>query len=134
MKFKLFGILFCVLTLSLSLAIHATARPDTPEAVTYYVSSSTGSDDNDGLSEGKPIKTIAEVDNLGFNIHRGPQKNGPWEQINESLIPSNVPPGSPVGATYEWTDTKVRQGERYFYLLEDVDSSGVKTQHGPVTP
>ena len=79
-------------------------------------------------------ETSAEIDNLGFNVYRGPDVEGPWTKLNAELIPSKVPPGSPVGAAYEWPDSEVPGEQRVFYLLEDVDLSGVATQHGPVSP
>jgi hypothetical protein len=79
-------------------------------------------------------ETAAEIDNLGFNVYRGFSVEGPWTKLNGELIPSKVPPGSPVGATYEWPDSKVQPGENVFYLLEDVDTYGIITQHGPVKP
>lgn len=90
------------------------------------------------VSQGQGVvlrwETASEIDNLGFNIYRAPKKKGPWTKLNEQLIPSQVPPGSPVGATYEWTDSGAVAGGKYFYLLEDVDVHGTATQHGPVTP
>jgi hypothetical protein len=79
-------------------------------------------------------ETSAEIDNAGFNLYRGPSPEGPWNKLNQDLIPSQVPPGSPVGATYEWVDSNIKMGATYFYLLEDVDVNGVATKHGPVRP
>jgi hypothetical protein len=79
-------------------------------------------------------ETATEVNNLGFNIYRSDSQGGPWTKLNANLIPSQVPPGSPVGASYEYTDSKVVAGTTYFYLLEDVDSNGTATQHGPIQP
>jgi hypothetical protein len=79
-------------------------------------------------------ETASEIDNLGFNVFRGTSEKGPWTQLNKQMIPSLVPPGSPKGATYEWNDLDAKEGGSFFYLLEDVDTSGVKTQHGPVHP
>lgn len=79
-------------------------------------------------------ETEAEIDNLGFNLYRGPGVEGPWTKLNSDLIPSKVPPGSPVGAAYEWPDDDVEPGQIVFYLLEDVDTYGIATQHGPVKP
>lgn len=62
MKFKLFTVFFLVLGLSLTLAVHTTARPRAP--VTYYVSSSTGDNENDGDKENEPIQTISKVNEL----------------------------------------------------------------------
>jgi hypothetical protein len=35
------------------------------------------------------------------------------------------------GAAYEWVDAKPLMGA-VFYLLEDMDASVLRTQHGPV--
>ena len=52
----------------LSITVFVAARPlsASPTAVTYYVSSSTGNDDNNGLSEGAPFQTIAKVNSLNL--------------------------------------------------------------------
>jgi hypothetical protein len=79
-------------------------------------------------------ETASELDNVGFNIYRAARENGPWKLLNKQLIPTQVPPGSPVGASYEWTDSKAKEGQKYFYLLEDVDIHGETSKHGPVVP
>ena len=78
-------------------------------------------------------ETAQEIDNLGFNLYRSNTRTGPKVKLNQVLIPSEVPPGSPFGAVYDWIDAfRLRSGRRYFYWLEDVDLSGVTTMHGPV--
>jgi hypothetical protein len=77
-------------------------------------------------------ETSQEVDNLGFNLYRSGTRNGPKRQLNRELIPTQVPPGSPFGAVYDWIDAKVKPGHTYFYWLEDVDLHGNTTMHGPV--
>jgi len=37
-----------------------------PSAATYYVSSSAGDDDNDGLSQASPLATVARVNELSL--------------------------------------------------------------------
>jgi hypothetical protein len=76
-------------------------------------------------------ETATEIDNLGFNLYRAESAGGPWTQLNESLIPTQVP-GSPVGAIYTFEDSNVQTGVTYFYRLEDVDVHGQSTFHGPV--
>jgi hypothetical protein len=40
--------------------------------------------------------------------------------------------GSPTaGSEYDFVDEWVLNGKRYFYLLEDIDNSGISTFHGP---
>jgi hypothetical protein len=78
-------------------------------------------------------ETSQEVDNLGFNLYRSGTRNGPRTKLNQALIPSQVPPGSPYGAVYDWIDSwRVRAGHNYFYWVEDVDVAGYATMHGPV--
>jgi hypothetical protein len=79
-------------------------------------------------------ETATELDNVGFNVYRSSSEKGEWIKLNRELIPSQVPPGSPTGATYEFIDKEVESGAEWFYLLEDVDVNGTLTQHGPVQP
>jgi hypothetical protein len=76
-------------------------------------------------------ETATEIDNLGFNLYRAESAGGPWTQLNESLIPTQMP-GSPAGAVYTFEDSNVQMGVTYFYRLEDVDVHGQSTFHGPV--
>jgi len=77
-------------------------------------------------------ETASELDNLGFNLYRAESADGPYTQLNASLIPSLVPPGSPVGAVYTYRDRTAQPGIKYFYKLESVDIYGNSTFHGPV--
>lgn len=77
-------------------------------------------------------QTVSEIDNLGFNLYRTESPDGPPTQLHAGLIPSQVPPGSPVGAAYTWLDETAAPGVTYYYWLEDVDAYGVATGHGPV--
>lgn len=78
-------------------------------------------------------ETAAEIDNLGFHLYRSEsgQPGSYYTRLNEHLIPSQAPGGS-TGAFYEWVDPDVVPGQTYHYLLEDIDSSGQVTAHGPV--
>ncbi len=51
-------------------------------------------------------ETSQEIDNLGFNLYRADSDAGPMARLNETLIPTQVPPGSPFGAAYEWLDER----------------------------
>ncbi len=76
-------------------------------------------------------ETASEIDNAGFNIHRGLGKEGPSAQLNEGLIPAQ---GDELqGASYSLIDEDVTPGLTYYYWLEDVDLHGRSTMHGPVT-
>ena len=76
-------------------------------------------------------QTGLETDNLGFNVYRemGGKKvrlNGNW-----LIAGSAIQTGANSGCTYAWPDALV-PGAKYW--LEDVDTSGVHTWHGPITP
>ena len=76
-------------------------------------------------------ETASEIDTAGYHISRSISESGPYEQINESLIPAK---GSPTqGASYKFVDRNVEPGKTYYYKLEDVDSSGSRSFHGPVS-
>jgi hypothetical protein len=71
-------------------------------------------------------QTETETDNAGFNIWRAEG----FQKMNETFIPAL---GSPTaGSEYDFVDEWVLNGKRYFYLLEDIDTNGSSTFHGPV--
>ena len=76
--------------------------------------------------------TTSEVDNLGFNLYRAKEVDGPRTKLNSELIPSLVAPGSPFGADYTYTDTAMRLRGTYYYWLEDVDIYGKTGLRDPV--
>ncbi len=75
-------------------------------------------------------ETVSEHDTVGFRLYRS-QSAG---QVGEMLafMPSQSP-GSSQGASYEYIDRDVVPGQSYWYTLEDLDSSGVATRHGPIS-
>ncbi|MFQ6070598.1 MAG: right-handed parallel beta-helix repeat-containing protein, partial [Candidatus Aminicenantales bacterium] len=76
-------------------------------------------------------KTASEMNAEGFNILRSRRQDGRYARINPSLIPSK---GSAFyGAEYSFSDANVKPGTTYHYLLEEVDSYGWSTLHGPVS-
>jgi len=75
--------------------------------------------------------TGAEVDNYGFNILRSTSPNGPFEQVNPTVIPAmGISPG---GATYTFVDSNVLYGITYYYRLDDIDNHGMVTAHNIVS-
>ena len=96
----------------------------------------------EAITEANHIKitwqTVSELNNLGFNLYRAEVTDtqevpATWtEQLNPSLIPAQAP-GSGQGAAYEWQDDELTMGTTYVYWLEDVDMSGIRTMHGPVS-
>jgi len=76
-------------------------------------------------------ETASEMDNVGFNIYRARTIDGVKKKINTDLIQA-ANPGSPEGAVYSFTNTKVKQDKKYFYWLESVDINGNTSLHGPI--
>jgi hypothetical protein len=73
-------------------------------------------------------ETGSEVDNAGFNVYRAESADGPYVQVNQTLIPAQ---GDPVGgASYSLQDAPGVGA--FYYKLQDVDLSGVRTEHGPI--
>jgi hypothetical protein len=80
-------------------------------------------------------ETATELDNLGYNLYRAASLSGERTRVNETLIPTNVPPGTNEGALYEYVDRgkPLKKRTTFTYWLEDVDIYGVRTLHGPVS-
>jgi len=72
-------------------------------------------------------ETDAEVDNQGFNLYRADAEDGEYERINDSIIP----PRGEI-STYVFVDD-VDDMKTYYYRLEDIDTYGISTFHGPVS-
>lgn len=96
-------------------------------------------------------ETAAEYDTLGYNLFRANTENGRRIKLNEIMIRRDGPPGSLLGASYEYIDTAfdvkasgldensgtiLRQamngGRPYYYWLEEVDIYGYTEFYGPV--
>lgn len=74
-------------------------------------------------------ETVAEIDTAGFNILRSESQGGPFEKINDVLIPGE---GGPTqGAVYSYIDDGLQIGVTYWYQLEDVDVTGESYIHDP---
>ncbi len=71
-------------------------------------------------------QTANERDNLGFNVLRSRSENGVYEKINDKIVPANA------GGEYSYVDKTAVAGHRYYYKVEDINSSGQTNQHGPV--
>lgn len=74
-------------------------------------------------------ETASEVDNAGFNLYRAKSGGGRYVKINAELIAAIG--NATSGASYSFEDTPPHNGN-YYYKLEDVDTAGKSTLHGPV--
>jgi hypothetical protein len=75
-------------------------------------------------------ETASEINNAGFYLYRTEAVESTVVRLNEEMIPSQVPPGSPIGAYYSWLDETVVEGVTYFYWLEEVNVQGGATEVG----
>jgi hypothetical protein len=74
--------------------------------------------------------TASEIDTIGFNLLRSETPVGPFEQVNLELIPASTDPFR--GSSYNFKDHNVLASVNYYYMLEEVESSGMTNQHGPI--
>jgi hypothetical protein len=80
-------------------------------------------------------KTTSELDNVGFRILRGPGGIAKSEVVDLQLITPHLIPAqgtSLMGAQYEHFDALVPKAGVAQYYLEDIDTEGRTTRHGPV--
>lgn len=76
-------------------------------------------------------ETGAEINNLGFHLYRAESSGGPWARITPELVRGLG--SSPDGARYSYRDRELVNGSTYYYLLEDVETTGRTKRHGPVS-
>jgi parallel beta-helix repeat protein len=76
-------------------------------------------------------RTGSELENLGFHLYRARSSSGPFDRITD--VPIAGLGSSPIGAEYRYRDTGLLNGVTYFYELEDIETTGGKTLHGPVS-
>ena len=74
-------------------------------------------------------ETASEANTAGFNVYRGPTADGPWTQVNATLIPPSVDPVR--GGRYEFRDTTTGASKSSYYLLEEVELSGATSRYPP---
>jgi hypothetical protein len=97
-------------------------KPDQPTAVNMSALKATPANKAVKLN----WQTEAEIDNAGFNVWRAEG----FQKVNDSMITAE---GSPImGADYDFFDKWVMNGKLYYYLVEDIDTNGISTFHGPV--
>jgi hypothetical protein len=74
--------------------------------------------------------TENELDVTGYNVFRGEDEAGPFQRVNEALLP---PADDPVvGGDHLFVDEGVRLWRTYFYQLETIDRSGNRARSGTI--
>lgn len=74
--------------------------------------------------------TASELDTAGYFLYRSEKPGGPFDRLNQNLIPASNDPL--VGGSYSYEDSGVQAGKTYFYQLEDIELDGSKSIHGPI--
>jgi N-acetylneuraminic acid mutarotase len=76
-------------------------------------------------------ETYTEKDNTGFHLWRAEAGQSAYTRLTKNLIPAKG--SATMGAAYSYADYAVVRGRDYLYKLEDVDTKGASTFHGPVS-
>ncbi len=69
-------------------------------------------------------RTESEVNNIGFNVYRSEKKDGKFVKIG--FVEGAGSTGMPTD--YEFVDKTAKQGQVYYYYLEDIDVEGIKNK------
>lgn len=73
-------------------------------------------------------ETAYETNKAGFNVYRSMKRDGTYKMINEE--PITTLGNGMFRANYCLKDNPA--SGKYYYLLEDIDSNGLCTLHGPL--
>lgn len=96
----------------------------TPTAITLASFTGEGSGGQVSLN----WRTGTETHNAGFNLLRAAGPDGPFVKVNPQLLAASG--DATAGAAYSYVD---RPGYgAFYYQLQDVDTNGTITAHGPV--
>ena len=75
--------------------------------------------------------TLSEMNNAGFNIWRSESEDGKYIKINPNIIEAIG--GATLNAEYAYDDHTAKPGITCYYKLEDMDTKGISTFHGPIS-
>ncbi len=79
--------------------------------------------------------TETEINNLGFEIWRSTEENGPYNLLSSYEGNPELEGHGNTSIQHEYTymDHRVVDGQTYWYKLYDVDYNGIRTEHGPIS-
>ena len=75
-------------------------------------------------------ETATEFDNAGFYISRSTIENGEFSRISDFIPSEGI---GVTGAVYQYLDTKVINGNTYYYILESVNVDQTIVTYGPIS-
>lgn len=67
-------------------------------------------------------KTASEFDTAGFNVFRSFEEGTSWAKVNATIILATA--DDLLGGQYEYVDGPLVNGSLFWYMLEEIDSSG----------
>ena len=74
--------------------------------------------------------TASEVENFGFDIYRGLSEDGPFERVNEEILPGAGTIDEPQN--YVFVDEDIDPARTYFYYVESISIDGMREQFSPI--
>ncbi len=77
-------------------------------------------------------RTESEIDNLGFVLYRSHRDVEEAVSSYKDNVSLRGQGSATHGTNYTYSDKAVHPGERYIYVLADVDYNGIETRHMPV--
>jgi hypothetical protein len=94
------------------------------------------SDDSPPLKKSTNLKntlrwtTASEIENFGFDVHRGPTREGPWTRITPRPIR-----GAGTSDTlhrYTFVDERIEAGRGYWYWVESISFTNARKRYSPL--
>ena len=74
--------------------------------------------------------TANELDTAGFFLSRSSSPQGPFQRVNQEMIPASG--DMLTGGSYHFEDKNLRAGQLYYYQLEDITLSGKASRSSEV--
>lgn len=75
-------------------------------------------------------KTASEVSNLGFDIYRATDPDGPFERVTPSMLSGAGT--SDLINEYRFEDTQIDPHTTYYYYIESISTDGVRRRFSPI--
>jgi len=75
-------------------------------------------------------RTESETNNLGFHVYRSETKDGEYVRITPRLIKGQGSDSTLYD--YSFLDETAEEGQSYWYLIEDIDFSGITEKSDPI--
>ena len=115
-------------TLLLFVLVSCAHHSPMPEPAAHTTFPDSGSSEPGMLRIGWRLQSQENV--YGFNVYRAESEDGPWKKANDDIIPGHDTTSTPH--TYEFFDTGLTIGKKYYYYIEEVTFDGQQNRISPV--